>query len=276
VAWSHLRGLYAAGVLTLWLALMGYQAYDGYLRTSAVSPDVAELTEPWDATYLVRWQGHPCGFLAERLYLNASSTGWTREESFFLSETAFGTGLLGTALLGVRSGGGLDSLLLRFHSLSGSVLVEAQREGEVIRVNAHRDGQALLESVEIPMPVSAKVRLDLPLFGVERLADGAHEFSLPTAPGLDLHRLKVAVQPGGPNAPKPGSRIRSIRVEAEDGTWVTLDLDQAGHLEKALASVGLSLEATNRKVIGQFVLERESLMERIGKRSAGAKESAKR
>lgn len=265
--------LYGPSIVTLWVGLMGFQAYEGYLRPGRASDEVVDLIEPWDVTYLLRWKGQPCGFLAERLYLNEDSTGWTREQSIFLRESAVGVGMIGTALLGVGGAGDLDSLVLRLRSMAGSIVVEAKRDGDEIRVSARRDGRVMVDSVTVPALASGTLRLDLPLLGLERRRLGREEIPLPGAPGLNLRRLSVAVEEVTSEEAGNARGDREIRVEAEDGSWMRLRLDAAGRLRRAGTSMGLELESATRRVIGSFVSEREQLQLRIGRR-AGAETEA--
>ena len=258
------KSAYATAVAISWLGLMGYQAYDGYLRPRPAVQETTDLAEPWDVTYLLRVGSEPCGFLAERLYLNDASTGWTREESFFVNEHAFGDGLLGTALVGVRPGGGLDSLLLRVHSSAGALVIEAKRDEDELRVSARRDGQALLDDVAIPVPESSGLRLDLPLLGAERLPDGHRELALPSAPGVDVRPLTLSVDPVPGAAAGGADRPRVVSVRTQDGTWLRLELDAAGHLRRATSSTDLTLESTSRRILARFLSEREKLMDRLG------------
>lgn len=265
--WSR---FYAPAVVGLWTALMAYQVYLGYFLDGREQLDVATLAEPWESHYELEWQGKRCGFLTERL-AGGSGGSWVRDSMAFISESAFGLGIIGNSTVTLGANESLERIDLRVDSLAGTVRVHAVREQETLRVDVSRDGQAILAGISLPAPRATALRLELPLLGLEKL-DGpvSQQVALPDAPGLPFRNLRLHVEPVPASSDAgDGTRGRAVRVDAEGG-WLRLELGPNNRFRRLTSSAGLSMSAAPASVIRRYAAERKSLIEQLAGQAAEA------
>ncbi len=251
--------IYSILVVGIWLALMGYQTYEGYLRPRTETERVTELFEPWEVFYLLEAGKAERGFFAERLFLNATSTGWIRESRGFYGTLPTDSVLLNSAL-DLTSSGRLRGFRIQIRSLARSVdiLGDSTLDGFVVTVRL--GDEKPFDKMPVPVPDLGSLRLDLPLLGLGKLpCPGSLELPLPAAPGISFRSIRFELEPEqNPLPTVERKKVLSILVDrrryrgllSADGMLDELDL---GH--------GMRLRRANRRLMRSFVDRRNALLD---------------